>query len=113
MESSFDKYLSRLDVWALSFGCIIGWGSFVMPGTTYLKAAGPGGTVIAMAIGVLVTLRALDDPQKSHVPIIAMTANAFREDIKVAMEAGMQAHIAKPIDVNTMMTTIEQVLRRE
>lgn len=51
-----DRYLSRLDVWALSLGCIIGWGAFVMPGTTFLPAAGPGGTVIAMTISTLVTL---------------------------------------------------------
>lgn len=53
---SLDRYLSRIDVWALSIGCIIGWGSFVMPGTTFLPLAGPGGTVIAMIISTAVTL---------------------------------------------------------
>ena len=44
-------YLSPLAVIALSFGYAVGWGSFVMPGTTFLPAAGPLGTAVAMAIG--------------------------------------------------------------
>ena len=49
-------YLSELDVWAMAFGCMVGWGAFVMPGTTFLPVAGPAGTVIAMAIGTLIML---------------------------------------------------------
>lgn len=41
------KLLSALSVWALTFGCVIGWGAFVMPGTTFLPSAGPLGTVLA------------------------------------------------------------------
>lgn len=48
------RYLSPLGVWALSFGCAVGWGAFVMPGTTFLPAAGPLGTAIGIAIGTLV-----------------------------------------------------------
>ena len=48
-------------------------------------------------------IRALDDPAKANVPILAMTANAFREDVQAARNAGMQAHIAKPIDVDVLM----------
>ncbi len=48
------KYLSPLSVWALSFGCAVGWGSFVMPGTTFLPAAGPLGTVLGLLIGAAV-----------------------------------------------------------
>ena len=51
-----DRYLSRLDVWAMSFGCMIGWGAFVMPGTTFLPAAGPAGTVLALVLGTLLML---------------------------------------------------------
>ncbi|MBQ9348319.1 MAG: APC family permease, partial [Oscillibacter sp.] len=40
-----------LSVWALAFSCCIGWGCFIMPGTTFLPAAGPVGTAIAMAVG--------------------------------------------------------------
>ena len=52
----FDRYLSPIDVWAMAFGCMIGWGAFVMPGTTFLPIAGPMGTVIAIAIGAVVML---------------------------------------------------------
>ena len=50
------SYLSPINVWALSFGCAIGWGAFVMPGTTFLPIAGPLGTAIGMAIGGLIML---------------------------------------------------------
>ena len=52
----FDRYLSSVDVWAIAFGCIVGWGAFVMPGTTFLPVAGPFGTLIAMVISVLIML---------------------------------------------------------
>ena len=52
----FDRYLSTLDVWAIAFGCIVGWGAFVMPGTTFLPVAGPVGTLIALAISVAIML---------------------------------------------------------
>ncbi len=44
-------YLSSLGAWALAFGCSVGWGSFVMPGTTFLPNAGPLGTVIGILLG--------------------------------------------------------------
>jgi len=53
---ALDRYLSPLDVWAMSFGVMVGWGAFVMPGTSFLPIAGPLGTLIAMAIGTLVVL---------------------------------------------------------
>ena len=49
-------YLSALGALALAFGCSVGWGSFVMPGTTFLPIAGPLGTVIGIALGALVML---------------------------------------------------------
>jgi len=54
-------------------------------------------------------IRALDEPGRSGVPIIAMTANAFKEDEQAALAAGMQAHIAKPLEVEGMIATIEEV----
>ena len=57
MESKrLSKYLSPLSVWALSFGCAVGWGSFVMPGTTFLPTAGPIGTAIGIGIGAVIML---------------------------------------------------------
>ncbi len=55
-ESHASLALSPLHVWALSFGGIIGWGSFIMPGTMFLPNAGPMGTVIAMFLAGLVML---------------------------------------------------------
>ena len=56
-------------------------------------------------------IRALNDSELANIPIIAMTANAFKEDEQASMEAGMQAHIPKPLDVETMTQTIARVLR--
>ncbi|MBR1481966.1 MAG: response regulator, partial [Ruminococcus sp.] len=56
-------------------------------------------------------IRSLSDERLSRIPIIAITANAFREDELAAKEAGMQAHIAKPLDVDKMLRTISEVLR--
>lgn len=55
-NKTFNRYLSTVDVWALSLGCIIGWGAFVMPGTTFLPVAGPAGTVIAMLLSAIIML---------------------------------------------------------
>ena len=51
-------------------------------------------------------IRSLEDPMLASIPIIAMTANAFLEDQEAAIEAGMQDHIAKPLDTEKMMETI-------
>ena len=52
----YDRYYSSLDIWAISFGCMVGWGVFVMPGTTFLPVAGPIGTLFAMIISVAIIL---------------------------------------------------------
>ena len=51
-----DRKLSRTNVWALAFGCIIGWGAFTMPGLKFLPTAGTLGTAIAMAVGALIMI---------------------------------------------------------
>ena len=45
-----------------------------------------------------------------HIPIIAMTANAFAEDIQEAMKAGMDAHVAKPIDMPALLKTLDKLM---
>ena len=55
-------------------------------------------------------IRRLDDAQKANIPIIAMTANAFSEDRQVALEAGMNDHIAKPINMNVLVPTLRKYL---
>lgn len=52
------------------------------------------------------------DGEKARIPIIAMTANAFEEDKKKALAAGMNAHIAKPFDLQVLLKTMEQVLSK-
>ena len=56
-------------------------------------------------------IRALSDKKKADVPIIAMTANAFGDDLKKSKEAGMNAHLAKPIDVGMLTETLAQWVR--
>lgn len=55
-------------------------------------------------------IRRMDDPQKAGIPIIAMTANAFTEDRQVALDAGMNDHIAKPINMNVLVPTLRKYL---
>ena len=55
-KNNLTKYLSPLGVWALSFGCSVGWGAFVMPGTTFLPIAGPLGTALGIAVGAFIML---------------------------------------------------------
>lgn len=55
-------------------------------------------------------IRELGHPLARTIPIIAMTANAFAEDIRDALEAGMDAHVAKPIDMGVLEQTVRAVL---
>ena len=51
-------------------------------------------------------IRNLPDKDKASIPIVAMTANAFEEDKKMALASGMNDHVAKPIDMNVLLPTI-------
>ena len=51
-----DRYLNPVDVWAMAFGCMVGWGVFAMPGSTFLPVAGPMGTLISMLLGMVFVL---------------------------------------------------------
>ena len=55
-------------------------------------------------------IRRMDDPQKANIPIVAMTANAFSEDRQAALDAGMNDHIAKPIDMSVLVPTLRKYL---
>jgi CheY-like chemotaxis protein len=55
-------------------------------------------------------IRALPDAAKAEIPIIAMTANAFEEDKRDAMRAGMNGHLAKPINVRELYKTLMAIL---
>lgn len=54
-------------------------------------------------------IRKLEDEEKANIPIIAMTANAFEEDKQNALSAGMNGHLAKPIEVDKLMETLAQI----
>ncbi|QNL45903.1 PAS domain-containing protein [Oscillibacter hominis] len=55
-------------------------------------------------------IRALPREDAGTIPIIAMTANAFAEDVQAALKAGMTAHVAKPIDLNVLKTTLKNAI---
>jgi len=55
-------------------------------------------------------IRAISREDARSIPIIAMTANAFAEDVQEALESGMTAHVAKPIDLDALKTTLKNAL---
>ncbi|MDR2892512.1 MAG: response regulator [Deltaproteobacteria bacterium] len=57
-------------------------------------------------------IRALDHPDAKTLPIIAMTANAFKEDVNDAVNAGMDGHISKPVQYDAIISAIRHVLER-
>ena len=84
-----------------------------------LVAAGPGAydvviTDIQMPVmngyEEAAAIRALDDPELSQIPIVAMSANAFQEDIAAAKRVGMNGYVSKPIDVGAVVDELSRVL---
>ena len=57
------------------------------------------------------TIRKMKDTKKARIPIIAMTANAFAEDTQKALSVGMNAHVAKPVDMNILVPTMMKCLK--
>jgi len=55
-NDALKRQLSPLHVWAIAFGCVIGWGSFINPGKKFLNTSGAAGTAIAMVLGALVMI---------------------------------------------------------
>ena len=79
-------YLSPLAVIALSFGYAVGWGSFVMPGTTFLPEAGPVGTIIGLAIGTLA--------------VIVLAYNYHKATVGIGGSGGAYGFVAKTFGHN-------------
>ena len=57
------------------------------------------------------TIRELDRPDAKTIPIIALTANAFDEDVQRSMQAGLDAHLSKPVEPETLFETLENLIR--
>lgn len=55
-------------------------------------------------------IRRMQDSYRRNIPIIAMTANAFEEDKKIALDAGMNGHLAKPIRIDELMSALTEIL---
>ena len=58
------------------------------------------------------TIRSVDREDAKTIPIIAMTANAFAEDVQAALNAGMNDHVAKPIDMEILISVITKYIER-
>ena len=58
-------------------------------------------------------VRRLPDKDKACIPIIAMTANAFEEDKRDALAVGMNGHIAKPIELDKLLSMLSEVIRQQ
>ena len=58
-------------------------------------------------------IRSLENHRKANIPIVAMTANAFDEDRKKAFAAGMNAHVAKPIDMAVLSHTLDEIFAKQ
>ena len=56
------------------------------------------------------TIRAMDRPDAKNIPIIAMTANAFDEDVQRSLQVGMNAHLSKPVDPERLYQTLEELI---
>ena len=57
------------------------------------------------------TIRALERPDATEIPIIALTANAFDEDVQRSMQTGLNAHLSKPVEPEVLFTTLEDLVR--
>ena len=87
----------------------------------YIIAAAPAGRYDLVLMDVQMprmngyeatkNIRALEDKAKAQIPIIAMTANAFEEDKRNAYAAGMNGHIAKPVNVPALIKTLSEVFK--
>jgi CheY-like chemotaxis protein len=58
------------------------------------------------------TIRSLSRPDAKSVPIIAMTANAFDEDVRQSLQAGMNAHLSKPVEPERLYDTLSRMIQR-
>ncbi|MBR5840390.1 MAG: response regulator, partial [Victivallales bacterium] len=58
------------------------------------------------------TIRAMDRTDSKVIPIIALTANAFDEDVQRSMQAGLNAHLSKPVEPDALYETLESLIKK-
>ena len=108
MISRAKKYVAVL----LAFVCVC---MIVSPQTAYAAEDSSQHETVKVGFfamdGYMTTreIRTLRNNRKANIPIVAMTANAFEEDKKKAFKTGMNAHIAKPIDIKTILALFDLV----
>jgi len=56
-------------------------------------------------------IRAMDRPDAKKIPIIALTANAFDEDVQRSLQAGLNAHLSKPVEPDILFEMLEKLIR--
>ena len=64
-------------------------------------------------LGAPQVIRAMDRPDTKSIPIKALPANAFDEDVQRSMQAGLNAHLSKPVQPDTLFETFESLIRRK
>ena len=57
------------------------------------------------------TIRSIDRPDAKNIPVIAMTANAFEEDVQQSLQAGMNAHLSKPVEPERLFETLSRMIK--
>ncbi len=57
------------------------------------------------------TIREMERPDAKTIPIIALTANAFDEDVQRSMQAGLNAHLSKPVEPESLFATLESLIK--
>ncbi len=57
------------------------------------------------------TIRSIDRPDAKNIPVIAMTANAFEEDVQQSLQAGMNAHLSKPVEPERLYETLSRMIK--
>jgi len=71
------------------------------------------GLVVLTVLGAARTIRAMTRSDAKKIPVIALTANAFEEDVQRSMEAGLNAHLSKPVEPEVLFGTLEDLIVRQ